>query len=305
MEPGSKIRDGTITLLSRLGEGGFGEVFLGQTPEGLRAVKVIDTSVWTGEEYQVFNTMLMNEASFLSTLDHPGLPKSRGFFAEEKRYFLLMDWVQGHTLEQEVERSGPLELNDLFGLIGCLVDILTYLHRQCEGVVVFGDLKPANILRVESGLYRLVDLGTVSQQGTKMSRKIAVFSPNYSAPEQARGAPSNSSHDLYSLGATIFYAMTGREPRAFRSPPSHQNLVRKVLDDSRHEWGEASVHCFEKLLTLSLAALDQDPGRRPRNVLAFDQAWQRTREIREEELTGSNRADPDEIFRLLYEKKRE
>ena len=81
--PGSTIRNGQIKLLSRLGLGGFGEVFLAQTQDGLRAVKVVDTSSWSKSEYQVFNTMLMNEASFLRTLDHPALPKAHGFFAEE------------------------------------------------------------------------------------------------------------------------------------------------------------------------------------------------------------------------------
>ena len=95
MGPGSTIRNGEIKLLSLLGLGGFGEVFLAQTQDGLKAVKVVDTSAWSKSEYQVFNTMLMNEASFLRTLKHTALPRSSGFFAEGSRYFLIMDWSRG------------------------------------------------------------------------------------------------------------------------------------------------------------------------------------------------------------------
>ena len=301
--PGSTVRNGEIKLLSRLGLGGFGEVFLAQTAQGLKAVKVVETSTWKENEYRVFNTMLMNEASFLSTLQHPGLPRSAGFFAEGSRYFLVMDWFKGHTLEQHVERCGPLDFDELFGLIGDLVEVLDYLHRRCEGVVVFGDLKPANILRTAPATFGLVDLGLVSRQGTKFSSKIAVFSPSFSAPERARGGESHLLHDIFSLGSTVFFALSGKEPTLGMGEKEKERILRGRFVQGSHDWGKESLHCLKKLMVLVLAAMDRDPDGRPRSILPFKELWQRTKETRLKEMQGRKDGSVDEIVRLLYEKK--
>lgn len=300
--PGSIVGGGEVKLISLLGLGGFGEVFLAQTPAGLRALKVVDTSAWSESEYQVFNALFMTEASYLRTLDHPLLPKSEGFFAEGKRYFLLMDWVKGRTLEEWVRRDGPLGFDDFFELLGALIDVLTYLHRQCPGVVVFGDLKPANVLRTSDDGYRLVDLGLVSKKGSKLTGKFAVFSPNYSAPERRRGAASDPSQDIYSLGATSFFALTSKEPALGASARELQRAMTERLKAESEGWGEASLHCLKKLLTLLLAALDPDPGGRPSGVRIFAQAWARTKEALKLE-QGGEQQDVSEIFRILYEGK--
>lgn len=301
--PGSLVRNGEIKLLSRLGLGGFGEVFLAQTQSGLRAVKVVNTALWSESEYEVFNAMHMSEASFLSTLDHPALPKFADFFAEKSRYFLVMDWVKGQNLEEFVQNEGPLELDDLFGLLGVLTEFLAYLHRRCEGVVVFGDLKPANILRVQSGEYKLVDLGLVTKKGAKLSTKIAVFSPNYSAPERARCKASDPIQDIYSFGATTFFALTGEEPRREYRASELQERIRRGLKRMDCDWGDASMHCLQKLLTLVLAAMDPDPDRRPDKVRTFEIAWQRTKEVRDKELAAQPSQNTDDIVKLLYRDK--
>ena len=303
MGPGSIIRNGEIKLLSRLGVGGFGEVFLAQTKDGLKAVKIVDTSGWSKSEYQVFNTMLMNEASFMRTLEHKTLPRSYGFFAEGSRYFLIMDWIQGHTLEEEVERNGPLGLDELLALSGTLIEVLVYLHRRCVGVVVFGDLKPANVLKTGAGKYRLVDLGLVSKEGTLFSKQIAVFSPKYGAPERARGGASNPLHDIFSLGATLFYALTGEDPVSGLSDGQRQRLISKRLSGGKKTWGEASLHTMAQLLTLALAALDSEPEGRPASIEVFRQAWERCRRVRSDEVKSQESGSVDQIVRLLYDKK--
>jgi serine/threonine protein kinase len=300
MEPGSTIRDGEIKLLSRLGLGGFGEVFLAQTGDGLKAVKIVDTSCWSKSEYQVFNTMLMNEASFLRTLSHPMLPSSSGFFAEGSRYFILMEWVKGQTLEQHVEREGTLSLEELYGLTGALIDLLCYLHLECEGVVVFGDLKPANILRTSPCVYRLVDLGLVSHKGTKFSKEIAVFSPKYGAPERGQGGAAEPIHDIYSFGATIYFAMTGKEPLIDPSDDQSARVVARALKEET-DLDKRSQFAMAELLSLCLAALGRDPQARPPHIQVFKNSWEQCREVIEKD-TGRKRAT-DDIVRKLYRKK--
>ena len=302
MGPGSTIRNGEIKLLSLLGLGGFGKVFLAQTGEGLKAVKVVETSSWSKSEYQVFNTMLMNEASYLRTLKHPALPGSSGFFAEGSRYFIVMDWVQGKTLEQYVSREGTLPLDELFGLTGALIDLLRYLHTECEGVVVFGDLKPANVLRTAPCIYRLVDLGLVSQKGTKFSKEIAVFSPKYGAPERGQGGAADPIHDIYSLGATVYYAMTGKEPLPDLTDDQRTRLVARALKQES-DWDRDSQLAMAELLSLSLAALDSDPQARPPHIGVFKKCWEECREVREKDVGRRVGGSADDIVRKLYKKK--
>lgn len=302
MGPGSTIKNGEIKLLSRLGLGGFGEVFLAQTKDGLRAVKVIETATWSKSEYQVFNTMLMNEASFLKTLRHPILPRSSGFFAEGSRYFIVMDWFKGANLEEHIEREGPLSLDDLLGLSGALINLLLYLHTECEGVVVFGDLKPANIIRAGPGVYRLVDLGLVSHKGTRFSSEIAVFSPKYGAPERGQGGAADPIHDIYSFGATMHFALTGQDPPRGMSDEKAAKLVAKVIKNES-DWGKDSLFSMAELLSLSLAALNSEPGERPPNIRVFQACWERCRDAREAESKHQERGTIDEIVRHLYRKK--
>ncbi|MFA7479026.1 MAG: serine/threonine-protein kinase [Vulcanimicrobiota bacterium] len=300
MEPGSTIQEGRIKLLSRLGLGGFGEVFLAQTRAGLKAVKVVDTSTWSKSEYQVFNAMLMNEASYLRTLEHPALPRSHDFFAEGPCYFIVMDWFQGQTLEQHVEREGVLSHDELFGLAGTLIELLIYLHLQCQGVIVFGDLKPANVVRTGPGLYRLVDLGLVSQKGTKFSKEIAVFSPKYGAPERGQGGASDPIHDIYSLGATVYFGITGKEPPAGLNEEQRTRQVAQALREES-DWGRESLFCLAELLSLAMAALDPDPLGRPPGIRVFKESWEQCRAARAKD--AAQQVSVDQILRHLYQKK--
>lgn len=302
--PGTVLSGGKLKILSRLGVGGFGEVFLAQTESGLKAVKVVETSDWGQEEYQVFNAMFMSEASFLRTLSHPGIPKSDGFFAEGSRYFLMMEWLKGPTLEQYVEEEGPLFLDEFLGLVDSLTQVLGYLHTQCEGVIVFGDLKPANIVRRESGSYSLCDLGLTSFEGSKMSRKIAVFSPNFSAPERARGGASHISNDIYSLGATVYFALTGREPEKTLHVREQERLVRLALERQSEDWGRLALHQIGNLIILLLACLDPDPNGRPPSVRTLREAWQRTHAARDSELQEASGQSTHSIMKHLYEGKK-
>lgn len=255
--PGQYVRDGSYRLLSSLGIGGFAEVFLTESPQGLVAVKVVDTSSWSEREYRVFNALMVSEASFLSTLQHPALPKLRAFFAEGSCYFLVMDWVRGQTLEELVREEGALSLEQGLVLLEQSLDLFGYLHDDCRPGIVFGDFKPANLLRTYKGKYRLVDLGLASREGACLTREFAVYSPPYSAPERAKGEASSKQHDVYSLSATMVYALTGK-------PPLRQAEVslRRFFERLRTQLEPSAAKSLGQLLTLLLAGLHPEPGSR-------------------------------------------
>jgi serine/threonine-protein kinase len=293
---GQRIGGGSYQLLSSIGLGGFGEVFLAEGPDGLVAVKVVETAAWSEREYQVFNALMVSEASFLSTLDHPSLPKLRAFFAESSRYFLVMDWVSGQTVEELVRAEQRLSLDEALKMLKQLLVALEYLHDQCRPAVVFGDLKPANVLRTFEGSYRLVDLGLATREGACLTGDFAVYSPPYSAPERATGQASAKSHDIYSLAATVIYAITGFPPNL----GAEANL-RKSFDSQSLCSGKATVQRLGQLLTLILAGLHPDPKSRPLTLRPLREALDRWIDVFEHERqeTASKHC-PEKIMRDLY-----
>lgn len=300
--PGTLLKDGELKLLSRLGEGGFGTVYLAQSPDGLKAVKVVDTGLWSMDEYEVFNTMLMAEASFLSTIEHPVLPKFSELVAEGKRYYLVMEWVRGSDLEQYVGKSGPLQLPEVHALLRDLLEGLRHFHRDCEGGVVFGDLKPANVMRVTEERFRLVDLGLASRVGHRLGGRFAIFSPNFSAPERIVGALSHPAQDIFSLGATVYYALTGVEPVPRCSARELQQTLRRRLDREEPRYGSGVLQAWRKLTTLLLACLDPDPNGRPKNVGVLQQAWSKLEPLGAEGKSGAA-SGMEEMVRALYRTK--
>jgi serine/threonine protein kinase len=294
--PGHSLAGGSYRLLSSIGLGGFGEVFLAEGPDGLVAVKAVETAGWSPREYEVFNAMMLSEASFLSTLDHPALPKLRAFFAESSRYYLVMDWVSGRTLEELVAEQGPLPLREAMDMLGQLLRVLDYLHGDCRPPVVFGDLKPANVLRTFDGAYRLVDLGLATREGACLTGGFAVYSPPFGAPELASGQPSSRGHDIYSLSATVLFAIQGGPPR-----PGRQADLDKLLDSHSPVRGQEAWQRLGQLLTLLLAALGPQPEGRPTSLEPLCQAWQRWDNAqRAEDRKEAGQSCPESIMRALY-----
>lgn len=296
LKPGDHVGDQSYKLLSLIGLGGFGEVFLAEGPDGLVAVKVVETANWSEREYRVFNALMLSEASFLSTLDHPSLPKLRSFFAESTRYFLVMDWVSGQTLEELVRTQGRLGLAEGLAVLEGLLETLEYLHDQCQPPVVFGDLKPANVLRAFDGAYRLVDLGLATREGACLTGDFAVYSPPFSAPERATGHASAKSHDIYSLSATTVFALTGSPPTV-----NAEANMRKVYDTQGLVQGKPALQRLGQLMTLLLAGLHPDPHSRPRSLRPFREALDRWLDLLEhEQREAAQKTSPEAIMRSLY-----
>ena len=257
----------TWSLVSRLGIGGFGQVFLAESGGELVALKVVDTAGWSENEYRVFNGLIVSEAAFLSNLSHPRLPKLKAFFASGSRYFLAMDWVKGQTLEQLVKMEGPLEYREVLQLLSCLLDLLTHLHCDCQPAVVFGDLKPSNLLRTYDGTYRCVDLGLVTQVGARLNRRFAVFSPNYSAPERALPGKATEAQDVFSLCATLYFAILGEVPSEHSHEAETKARIQKTLSISSS--GRYDSHGVSDLATLLVAGLIPEVSARPSSLKPY------------------------------------
>src|SRR5579883_2566543 len=149
------------------------------------------------------------EATLLLDLNHPCIPRVRDFFVEQGRHYLVMDFIDGQTMAEIMEREGNISgLNGARGVPEArarswaqqLCNVLTYLHRQTPPII-FRDLKPSNIMVTVRDEIKLIDFG-IARTFQSQSQATIIMTPGYAPPEQVYGRPEPRS-DIYSLGATI------------------------------------------------------------------------------------------------------
>lgn len=173
------------------------------------AIKEMSLStVPTNERAQAIQNFLA-EARILSRLNHPNLPAFTDFFTEGTRYFLVMEFVDGHTLEDLLEaNNGPFSERRVLGWARQLCDVLEYLHNQ-QPPIIFRDLKPGNIMLTRGGRIKLIDFGIARLFRPSGSQDTQLLgTPGFAPPEQYGSAQTDERSDIYSLAMTLFQLMT-------------------------------------------------------------------------------------------------
>ncbi len=245
-------------LLSRIGQGGMGAVYkASDTRFNNRpvAIKEMSSTGLPPARLQEAGAAFEHEAHLLADLLHPNLPRIYDHFSENDRSYLVMDFIEGQTLEEHLEQigGGPLPVDQVVKWAEQLCDVLNYLHTH-QPPIVFRDLKPANVMISESGHIFLIDFGIarIFKPG-KLHDTVALGSPGYAAPEQYGKAQSTPRSDIYSLGALLHHLLTGIDPseQPFFFRPASQ--VNPAVDPS-----------LDALLQQMLA---MDAERRPASAL--------------------------------------
>ncbi|HEY9778750.1 MAG TPA: protein kinase [Leptolyngbyaceae cyanobacterium] len=210
-------------IIQVLGGGGFGETFLAEDtylPSRRRCViKQLKPMTHDPQMYQLIQQRFAREAAILEKLGDRSdqIPKLYAYFSENGQFYLVQEWIQGQTITSLVEIKGVLSETAVRNILVSLLSVLDYLHS--EGII-HRDIKPDNIiLRHENALPILIDFGavketitTVSYTQGKIKPSIVLGTPGFMSPEQAAGRPSYTS-DLYSLGMTAVYMLTGKLPQ--------------------------------------------------------------------------------------------
>lgn len=151
------------------------------------------------------------EANILASLSHPAIPKIFDFFSEGNRSYLVLEFVDGRTLEEALnERRKPFDQEQVLNWALQTCDVLNYLHNQ-KPPVIFRDIKPDNLMLRQDGRLMVIDFGIakVFEQG---QRGTMIGTEGYSPPEQYRGV-ADPRGDLYALAATLHHLLTNRDPR--------------------------------------------------------------------------------------------
>jgi serine/threonine protein kinase len=149
------------------------------------------------------------EARILSRLNHPNLPAFTDFFTEGTRHFLVMEFIDGNTLEELLEANhGPFSERRVLGWARQLCDVLEYLHNQ-QPPIIFRDLKPGNIMLTRGGRIKLIDFGIARLFRASGSQDTQLLgTPGFAPPEQYGSAQTDERSDIYSLAMTLFQLMT-------------------------------------------------------------------------------------------------
>jgi Protein kinase domain len=199
---------GRYQLLGRLGAGGMGEVFLGQSPGGrLVAVKLIRGELAADREFRVRFAREVAAARHVSGMFTAPVVDAD---LDAPRPWLVTAYVPGPSLAEAVDTQGPLPVSSVLTLAAGLAEGLEAIHS--EGMV-HRDLKPSNVLLASDGP-RIIDFGiSRAADATVLTRaNIFVGSPGYMSPEQALGDEVGPASDIFSLGAVLTFAAVGASP---------------------------------------------------------------------------------------------
>lgn len=259
-------------LLSKTGEGASGEVWRARDMllDMDVAIKVLREDL--SEDTESIQAMKA-EARIAMELSHSNVVRLYNLLQFEGRTYLVMEYIEGETIESMLRRYGALDPDLVEGVVASCAEGLDYAHRHG---VLHRDLKPANLFLTSENKLKIIDFGVAALLGpvTGAPDEIA-GTPQYMSPEQLRGEPLTAASDLYSLGIVAYQMMTGRTPEIGSFDPKHPELFRRG----------PLVGVAPLVRTVLEGATDSEPERRFPSVHAFSRAFSKA-------LHASRRATP-------------
>jgi serine/threonine protein kinase/TolB-like protein/Flp pilus assembly protein TadD len=244
-------RIGSYQVLSQIGRGGMGVVYLAERADNAFQKRVAIKLIKRGMDTDFILRRFRHERQILATLDHPFIARllDGGATPAGQSYF-VMEYIEGQPLYTYCD-SRKLNLQERLRLFCQVCEAVEYAHRK---KVIHRDIKPSNILVTEDGVPKLIDFGIAKLLDAELSPETApqtatsvrMMTVEYSSPEQVHGLPVTFLTDLYSLGVLLYELLTGHRPYNFRSRLSHE--MARVITEEEPELPSASIGLSVNLL---------------------------------------------------------
>jgi serine/threonine-protein kinase len=229
-----KLLDHRYQVIRILATGGFGQTYIAEdTRRPGNPICVVKHLTPVSTDKTIFETakrLFNSEAETLERLgNHDQVPRLLAYFDENQEFFLVQEYIDGHTLTEELIPGQPWNQNQVMQLLLEVLEILEFVHQQG---VIHRDIKPDNIIR-RAADYKLVlvDFGAVKQLrsplvsvGAQLTATVAIGTPGYMPTEQGQGKPRPNS-DIYSLGIIAIQALTGVPANQFQEDPNTGEII--------------------------------------------------------------------------------
>lgn len=254
-------------VLSVLGQGGMGIVFKARS-EGLDrdvAIKMLNPQN-TGDTQTMQRLRL--EALAATKFDHPNVVKVYNLGMHCELPFIVMEYVEGRTLTEILEERERLALAEFYDIFRQLLDALDCIHNAG---FMHRDIKPSNILVTTGGIAKLMDFGIVKQLETVTEQRVTqtgamVGSPWYMSPEQCAAGAIDARSDIYSVGCTMYQALSGK-------PPFGGENTLEVMYKHLHEQADTLSGAVDpKIADVVAKAMSKDPTQRFQSAQEFKEA---------------------------------
>jgi serine/threonine protein kinase len=263
LQPTQNLLYDRYQVLDKVGTGGFGAVYKARDTHRnnrLVAIKAIELDTLSPSQAIEATDTFNRELHLLSNLDHSHLPRVLEYFIDATHWYLVMDFINGEPLDVYLEQINEpcLPLKEVIEIGRQLCDVLRYLH-QLKPPIIFRDVKPGNIMRTPGGWLYLIDFGIARRFKPGQAKDTTPLgSPGFAAPEQYGKAQTTVRSDIYGLGATLYFLLTGYDPAntPFNLPPI-ASLCPSLP---------------EPLAELITSMLALDPKDRPASIIAVQQA---------------------------------
>lgn len=212
---GTTLHNNRFRVISQISAGGLSAIYLARGGDARKVIlkelvlhKTSEASVQKAKE------LFQRESNLLVKLHHKQIARVYDHFVENGRDYLVLEYIPGQTLRQLVDTEGPRLEDKVLDWAHAISGILLYLHAQ-NPPIIHRDLTPENLVLGEDNLIHLIDFGAANEYVANATGTL-IGKQAYIAPEQFRGKPLPVS-DIYALGATMFFLLTGQDPEALSS----------------------------------------------------------------------------------------
>ncbi len=265
-------------IVKLIGEGGFGAVYQANDERfqatRVVAIKEMSDAYLSASEREKALADFRREANLLVQLKHPNLPQVSDFFEEGTKSYLVMEFIEGKTLEEELDDAhGPLDEALVMGWAVQLCSVLHYLHNR-QPPIIFRDMKPSNVMVTRDNQLKLIDFGIArifKMSATKDTTLLG--SQGYAPLEQYGRGQSDTRSDIYALGATLYHLLTGNVPP---DAPSRRVNPQVFLTPR-----QLNKHISQATEEIVLMAMEQDPDERFQSAEAMRKAILQEQEAKE------------------------